>query len=307
MNTPCALCGASDSRLWLRKDAWRYLTCRTCSAVWLDPLPSDGWAEDFYDLPYFEGGGRGGYRDYLADETLHRKNARARVALAKRYGAAPPGLWIDVGCAAGFTLVEAREAGFRVRGVDISPWARAFAGKHFDLDVAASICETQRELAEKTSVVSMFQVLEHLPSPLAALQQARACMRPGGLLVVETWDRASMAARLFGKRWQQITPPSVAWLFDRQSLGYAMARAGFALRAIVPTSKAVSVGWACGLLIEKTPAQLSSLLSRLADGRLGKLSVNYRLGDLVTALATAVGPQGADDGLCDEASDQRTT
>lgn len=255
--------------------------------MWLDPLPSESWAEDFYDRPYFEGGGRGGYRDYLAEERQHMANATARVALAKRFGAAAPGLWLDVGCAAGYTLAEARSAGFDVRGIDLSPWARAVAHERFQLDLYPSLVEAMREHQGQASVLTMFQVLEHLPDPLAALEQARACLQPGGLLLIETWDRASLAARLFGKRWQQITPPSVAWLFDRRSLGYALAQAGFGLRTIVPAAKAVSIGWVCGLLAEKAPKPLAPVFSRVADSRLGKLKVNYRLGDLVTVVAIA--------------------
>lgn len=287
MRPPCPLCGAGDSGLWLRKGDWQYRHCMNCSAVWLDPLPSLAWAEDFYDHAYFEGGDRGGYRNYLADEVQHLTNARARVELARRFGAAPPGLWVDVGCAVGYTLVQAREAGFEVRGVDVSPWARGVARQHFGLDVVASLSEVQHQRSGQASVVTIFQVLEHLPVPLGVLQQARACLRPDGLLVIETWDRASLAARLFGKRWQQITPPSVAWLFDRKSLGYALAQAGFELSTIISTSKAVSVSWACGLLAEKVPRRISPMLSRLADSSIGKSSMTYRLGDLVTVVARA--------------------
>lgn len=287
VSSSCALCGAADSRYWLRKGQWQYLHCAACSAVWLHPLPDDAWAAAYYDGAYFEGGGRGGYRDYLADEAQHLANARARVALASRFGATPPGLWIDVGCAAGYTLVEARNAGFQVLGVDVSPWAREVARERFGLDVAASLADMRHEQTGQASVLTMFQVLEHLPAPLAALRQARARLRPGGLLVVETWDRASLAARMFGKRWQQITPPSVAWLFDRQSLGYAMAQACFELKTIVPTSKAVSLGWVCGLLAEKAPRLLAPALSWAACSSFGKLAVNYRLGDLVTVVAIA--------------------
>jgi len=285
----CPLCGAADSTPWLSKGQWRYRSCAACSAVWLDPLPDDAWAADYYDRAYFEGGGRGGYRDYLADEAQHQANARARLALALRFGAAPPGLWIDVGCAAGYTLAEARGAGFEVCGVDVSPWARAVVRERLGLEAAASLSEVRCERRGQASVLTMFQVLEHLPAPLEALREAHACLRPGGLLVIETWDRASRAARFFGKRWQQITPPSVVWLFDRRSLEFALAQAGFGLRAMVPTAKVVSMGWAAGLLAEKAPGPLAPALARLADSRLGKLRINYRLGDLVTVAATADG------------------
>ena len=216
---------SAGSTPWLSKGEWQYRRCASCSAVWLDPLPADGWAEDFYDHAYFEGGGRGGYQDYLADEAQHKANARARIAMATRFGAAPPGLWIDVGCAAGYTLIEARDAGFKVSGIDLSPWARAAARERFGLEVLASLAQAQHLHGDRADVVSMFQVLEHLPDPILALSQARRCLRTGGLLVIETWDRASLVARLFGRHWQQITPPSVAWLFDRKSLASALSMA----------------------------------------------------------------------------------
>ena len=287
MPPACALCGNDASAPWLRKGAWQYRLCISCSAVWLDPLPTDAWAEQFYDHGYFEGGGRGGYRDYLADEAQHQANARARIALARQYGAGPPGLWIDIGCAAGYTLAAARDAGFEICGVDLSPWAREVARKRFGLHVLSSLAQARQAHDERADVVSMFQVLEHMSDPLAALTQARGCLRAGGMLVIETWDRASLVARLFGRHWQQITPPSVAWLLDRKSINSALLRAGFETRDILATSKVVSAGWISGVLADKFPRSFAPVLARIARSRLGRVEMSYRLGDLVTVIGLA--------------------
>lgn len=285
MSGLCAICDAARSAPWLQCGEWRYLLCPTCSAVRLDPLPTGGWAEAFYDHGYFAGGGRGGYRDYLADEAQHRKNARARVALALRFGAKAPATWIDVGCAVGFTLAEAQKAGFAAWGVELSPWAGAVARERFGLTVFPTLAKARDEMLGKADVISMFQVLEHIPDPVAALTEARACLRPGGLLIIETWDRRSVIARLFGRRWQQITPPSVLWLLDRKCLGYLLERTGFGTRAILRTSKQVSVSWVLGLLAEKSPWIFGSTLRRFGRSPLGNLGVTYRLGDLITVVA----------------------
>jgi len=289
MNNPCRICDSADSTPWLQRGEWRYRLCKACSAVWLDPLPAENWAESFYDQGYFVGEGRGGYRDYLADEVQHRRNARSRLALARRSGAESPGRWVDLGCAVGFTLDETRRAGFTVLGVEASSWARSMAREKFGLPVFATLADARREMTGPATVVSMFQVLEHLPDPVGALKEARACLRPGGLLLIETWDRGSLVARLFGRYWQQITPPSVLWLLDRKSLAYSLEKAGFRVTAILRTSKRVSVGWVLGLLAEKLPRILVPAIRFLERSALGKLGFSYRLGDLVTIVAVALG------------------
>lgn len=283
----CGICGSRKSFPWLEHGKWRYRACAECSAVWLDPLPSDGWAETFYDQRYFTGGDHGGYADYLADEEHHRVNARARIALARRFGAVPPGVWLDVGCAAGFTLDEARKAGFCVLGAEPSAWARAVARERFALDIFPTISDVQRKSAGQIDVASLFQVLEHMREPVAALRTARDCLRPGGTLIVETWDRGSLVAQLCGRYWQQITPPSVLWLLDRKNLAHMLVCSGFRQQAIVRTSKRVSVGWALGLMAQKAPRVLAPALRALGQSGLGRLGVSYRLGDLVSVVAVA--------------------
>lgn len=289
MSGTCRICGSRRTTPWLECGEWRYSGCTECSAVWLDPLPGDDWAENFYDLNYFLGGRRGGYTNYAADESRHRSNAAARVKLARQFGAAPLERWLDIGCALGFTLDEARKAGFTAVGVELSAWARTVARERFGLEVFATLREARREMPGGVDVVSFFQALEHVHDPAAALDDARACLRTNGLLLVETWDRGSKVARLFGRHWQQIMPPSVLWLLDRKSLAFAIERAGFRVRTILRTSKAVSVGWALRILADKEPGIFAPALRALEHSSIRKIGFTYGLGDLVTVVAVAQG------------------
>jgi SAM-dependent methyltransferase len=199
---------------------------------------------------------------------------------------------VDLGCAVGFTLDESRRAGFTVLGVEMSPWARNVARESLGLPVCPTLAEANREISGKAAVLSMFQVLEHLPDPVAALKEAHACLRPGGMLLIETWDRGSLVARLFGRHWQQITPPSVLWLLDRQSLTHSLESTGFRVSALLRTSKSVSVGWGLGLLAEKMPTIFAPLFRLLDRSAISRLGVRYRMGDLVTVVAVALGGSG---------------
>ena len=281
----CRVCGSGLGPPWRALDRWLYRQCDACSAVGLDPIPSADDLHAYYQSSYFEGGGQAGYLDYLADEPLHRKNALARVQTARRFRTHAGGTWLDVGCAVGFTLDTARTDGYAVHGVEVSDWASSVARERFGLDVSASLAEARFVLQRPVDVLTMYQVLEHLADPLRSLQEARACLRPDGLLLIETWDRRSIVARLFGRFWQQISPPSVVWLFDRRSLDELLRRAGFRLMRIEVSPKFISIGWGLGLIADKLPGALQGLPRWIAKTRLGRIPFKYRFDDLILVVA----------------------
>lgn len=239
-----------------------------------------------FDDGYFvDGGARGGYPDYAADRLTHLVNAGHRIDRidrAVRGGGVVRDegsrLLVDVGCASGYTLDVAVRRGWRGVGVEVSP-AVAMQARDKGHRVVASLHDLtgspSGSLVGQVDVVCFFQVLEHLPDPISALSTARALLRPGGVVICETWDGDSRIARLSRGRWQQLSPPSVLWVLDRPSTRALTARAGLELTDWRATSKLVSVGMVAG--------QLGA--ARLAAGRAGGLRVRYGLGDLVTFVA----------------------
>ncbi len=265
---------------WRREgQAWRYLRCPGCGLRRLDPLPTPDQLAAVFDDGYFAGGGeRGGYQDYDADAAIHLANARKRL----RGLLAGPGLLVDVGCASGYALLAAQERGWRAVGVEVSPAAAARAR-----DAGFRVEATTTDLADLTGqvdAISYFQVLEHLPDPLGELSRAASLLRPGGLLLCETWDAESTVARLSGERWQQLSPPSVVWVFDRGSASALLRRAGLEPTGWRRFAKAVSVGLVAGQLAGRVPTAVRPAVRSVA-GALGRVRVQYGLGDLVMASA----------------------
>lgn len=173
------------------------------------------------------GGSRAGYATYAADEELHRRTATERIArLTAALGpGARPGSLVEIGSATGFGLLEAQRAGWQAVGVEISEWAGNRARER-----GANVVHTLEEVPDAPNdAVAFFQSLEHLPDPVAALKRSAELLRPGGVLVCETWDARSRTARLTGSRWQQLSPPSVLWLFTEQAIRAAVEPWGLEL------------------------------------------------------------------------------
>jgi SAM-dependent methyltransferase len=238
----------------------------------------------FYDERYFVASDRGGYDDYLRDEALHRLNARDRLKRLRQAGATS-GRLLDIGCAAGFFLDEARQAGWEVMGVDCSPWARQQGQERLGLTIHASVADAVRSDLRPFTAVTWFQVLEHVADPGAALREARAALAPEGVIVIETWDRESFVARVAGRHWQQVTPPSVLHLFSRRSALRLAGDCGYAGAAVRCNGKRVSAGFVGQLLRQKYPRLLAPVGWATSLPGVRDISAVYALGDLVTLTA----------------------
>ncbi len=279
MPTLCPLClhvGRDELRPAGSRD-YHYLVCRTCGAGQIDPMPDD--LRSLYDQGYFvDGGSRAGYANYEADEELHRRTATERIArLTATLGpGARPGSLVEIGSATGFGLLEAQRAGWQAVGVEISEWAGNRARER-----GANVVHTLEEVPDAPhDAVAFFQSLEHLPDPVAALKRSAELLRPGGVLVCETWDARSRTARLTGSRWQQLSPPSVLWLFTEQAIRAAVEPWGLELTSWRRTGKSVSLATVVGQSLPD-----GSRAKSLLDGRLGRVAIPYPLDDLVTFTA----------------------
>jgi 2-polyprenyl-3-methyl-5-hydroxy-6-metoxy-1,4-benzoquinol methylase len=103
------------------------------------------------------------------------------------------GDWLDVGFGNGSLLFTAQEWGFTAVGVDLREANVAAMTK---LGFEAH-CELIEDLAfdGRFSVISMADVLEHIPYPKPALQAVTRLMKPGGVLFVSMPNMATMIWR----------------------------------------------------------------------------------------------------------------
>ncbi len=109
---------------------------------------------------------------------------------------AAAGTWLDVGFGNGSLLFTAQEFGFRPVGIDLrSENVQAMKSIGFEahcVDIAGLT------LPEPCAVVSMADVLEHMPFPKDGLRAANRLLRTGGVLLVSMPNTESFV-------WQAMT------------------------------------------------------------------------------------------------------
>jgi SAM-dependent methyltransferase len=288
----CRVCsGPIDRQGDLRwvKDGYAIVRCRTCGVLCRADFPSDDELRDLYGDDYFfeAAGGLGGqgYADYLHEEPNHRATARARLELLERYHVR--GRLLDVGCAAGYFVDEARRRGWEAEGVELS---MTMVGHARSLGVAVQQGSfADSKLPEASfDAVTMWDYVEHSTDPVGDLRGASVLLRAGGIVALSTGDAASLAARLTGSRWHLLTPRHHNFFFTPGAIDVALACAGLRPLALTHPGGRYSVGYLSHKL--RTLADVSALRTasaRISASRAAATSIPVNLFDIMTVVACA--------------------
>jgi SAM-dependent methyltransferase len=144
-----------------------------------------------------------------------------------------PGRLLDVGCGSGELALTFARHGWRVAGVEPSreAGARAAAG---GVELHCGTLDDAPWEGPTFDAIVFNHSLEHVPDPLASLQQAAGLLREGGTLAVAVPNFGCWQRRLFGARWFQLDLPRHLQHLDAATLGALMRRAG--LRPVAKTT-----------------------------------------------------------------------
>ena len=110
---------------------------------------------------------------------------------------------LDVGCGKGDFVYAGVKEGWNVNGIELSQEAVDIAEK-FLLPIRKVDFFSSEIRPASYDVVTMFEVLEHLPNPVNFIVRAAEIVKPGGLIYLTTPNYNSFDRRLQGIYWPVI-------------------------------------------------------------------------------------------------------
>lgn len=189
---PCRLCGESELSLYYTLGCdgrFRYFKCSNCTLVNYDL--ATGLDQTQYEASHID----------PRDDSLTFNRDRDQSFHALMRDVSPPGRLLDIGSGNGRLLHVARQAGWQVKGLELSATMAAFVRQELDIAVeVANFLETTPSLEDAGSfdVVVLRHVLEHLLDPLITLEKISVLMKPDGYLLLEMPNIEAMT-----KRWSR--------------------------------------------------------------------------------------------------------
>jgi len=294
ISVPCDYCGSSDAetmfvgrdRLLSLPGEFPVVRCLTCGLIRTDPQPTpetlgaaypEGY--EIHDVGIAIPDSPGGFLRYALTNFRGYPLGEPAVWFSRLWNALPAkrlllhrrmvgyvpyrgeGRLLDLGCGSGRYVARMGAAGWRAEGLDAVPRAVA-EGQAEGLQLSVGTLPGTELKAGQFDVVTMWHVLEHVPSPLATLRAVREVMKPGGALHLVCPLSDSLAARWTGAAWYGLDVPRHLTHFTRKTLTRHITEAGFTISGIRPFRRPAFLSRSFRALAEDTARPLHRFLGR---------------------------------------------
>jgi len=160
--------------------------CRSCGFITFDNLDHDALL-DIYNDEYFSGTE---YPDYLGQQDALRRSMRRHLRQMAHYQP-NQGSLLEVGCAYGLFLDEARAQFGDLTGVDICQVPVTYAKEKLQLNVHCGDFDQIHFGSRRFDVICLWDTIEHLANPEIYLKKATSLLNEDGMIFLTTGDIGS--------------------------------------------------------------------------------------------------------------------
>lgn len=200
----------------------RVVKCSNCGLIFISPRPVQKLVLEGYE--------KASGAEYVSQAAGRIETFRSAVRLLEK-SAFPKGKpkkprVLDVGSAAGFFLKAAKDEGWDAFGIEPNVWMVKWGNKQYGVNAKAGTLEKAGFKKDFFDVVTLWDVLEHVPDPKKTLKEVHGVLKKGGVVAINFPNIGSTLAKLTGRKWWFLTSVHL-YYFTPHTLSKMLESAGF--------------------------------------------------------------------------------
>ena len=209
------------------KESFVVVSCDTCDFYFTNPRPSDENLGKYYISDHYIS--HNNTRRTLFEkiyQLVRRLAINGKFRLISTFFRS--GRILDVGCGTGDFLNKCKSKNWKTKGVEPSEIARNQAINNHKLDVEEST--NLSKLEGEFDIITMWHVLEHVPSLNETLVQFNQLLSKKGKIIIAVPNLESYDAKYYKEYWAAYDLPIHLYHFSKKSICTLFEKHGFSLR-----------------------------------------------------------------------------
>jgi 2-polyprenyl-3-methyl-5-hydroxy-6-metoxy-1,4-benzoquinol methylase len=217
----CNLCGGTDYGYYKNpSNDGRIVRCNKCGLVFTNPQPDEKELKKTLNN-----------ESSPSQEILDIEKEKFKIYLdeIEALSGAKKGKLLDVGCGFGYLLAIAKERGWDTCGVEFNRKRVDFILEKYGIEVFCGELENAGFQTDSFDVVTIVEVLEHIPDPNLFLREISRIIKKDGIVAIVTPNVESFYAKTDPNWWT----PYHFYHFSSKTLEAILAKNGIRIVRVV--------------------------------------------------------------------------
>ena len=246
-NIPCNLCNKNRTKVIKKFHSDNVFNrtivkCVNCGLVYVNPQPQIDVLEKIYQQ-----GAVTNMDDNPTENIMPAKPSNKRISRRINFlkDIKEPGRLLDVGCGTGEFIYYAQKERWNVFGIDISANRSKIAQIRTGIKIHKGTIHDSSYEMNSFDLITLFEVIEHLPDVKATLKKAFQLLKPGGIIAISTPNINSLRRLYQGIKWKGFTDdPNHIFFFNKKTLISMLKSCGFTIKKTLTVKiSAVALKW----------------------------------------------------------------